>query len=162
MNGVPAWVLEIDTSTSVAVGQYEIAHIISQANLVAIAQAPEYCKFVTIWNNCLIPVFNITHWLSPEKPSEYHSIIAIMAFKLDNGDVSHGGIQLSNPPVLAHISNDQQCELPDNADKWKNIAISCFRSSNGQAVPILNIKSLFQNRPHVYTQHKGTHREPEN
>ncbi|VAW64533.1 hypothetical protein MNBD_GAMMA09-928 [hydrothermal vent metagenome] len=151
MKGAPAWILEIDTSVSVAVGKHEIVHIVDHTDLVPIAQAPEHCKFVTIWENKLIPVFNIAHWLISDKPQkkqpEYHNIIAIMVFKADNGDMAYGGIHLKSPPSLENISNTQQCELPDNSEKWKSISLSCFKSSDDQSIPILNTHSLFHSRP---------------
>jgi len=154
MSGVSAWVLEVNPAISLAVGQFEIAHIIDQMHLAPVVQAPEYCKYVTIWNNRIIPIFNIAQWLSANnhvekrtnQQSSLYSIIAILIYKLEDGEFAYGGIPLSKSPRLEKISNNQQCGLPANTEKWNRIAISCFKSQNDQAVPILNIRSLFENR----------------
>ncbi|HED35194.1 MAG TPA: hypothetical protein ENJ08_13440 [Gammaproteobacteria bacterium] len=154
MSGVSAWVLEVSPGISLAVGQFEMAHIVDQMHLTAVVQAPEYCKYATIWNNRIIPIFNIAQWLSTNnhvenpanKQSDHYSIIAILIYKLENGEFAYGGIPLKKSPALEKISNNQQCGLPADTEKWKEIAISCFRSQNNQAVPILNIRSLFENR----------------
>ncbi|VAW59441.1 hypothetical protein MNBD_GAMMA11-53 [hydrothermal vent metagenome] len=150
MKGASAWVLSINEVINVAVGQFEIAHIVDQTNLTPIAQAPEHCRFVTVWNNKIVPIFNIAHWISTDKPVEkqpaHFNIIAILIYKLENGNLAYGGIPLNRPPTLTQISNNQQCGLPAYTDKWKSIAISCFRSTSDQAIPILNTQALFQNR----------------
>ncbi len=154
MSGVSAWVLEVSPTISLAVGQFEVAHIVDQMHLAPVVQAPEHCKYVTIWNNRIIPIFDIAQWLSANggvekqanKQSDHYRIIAILIYKLENGELAYGGIPLSKSPVLDKINNNQQCGLPSNTAKWKKIAASCFRSQNDQTVPILNIQALFQNR----------------
>ncbi|VAW51550.1 hypothetical protein MNBD_GAMMA06-313 [hydrothermal vent metagenome] len=154
MNGVPAWVLEVSPTISLAVGQFEVAHMVDQMCLTPVVQAPEHCKYVTIWNNRIVPIFNIAQWLSAnnhienltDKQSDHYRIIAILTYKLEDGKLAYGGIPLSKAPVLEKISNNQQCELPTDTEKWKKIAISCFRSQNDQIVPILDVQSLFKNR----------------
>ncbi len=86
---------------------------------------------------------NFSSWLSAEEKEEDFNVVAILIYKNLEGELAYGGIKLVNVPVLSKIDNTQGCFLPDDADKWKKISLSCFKSNNGDIVPILDIAILF-------------------
>ena len=141
--GVSAWMMQIDRMLNLAVGQFEIVHIIDRPELYLIPQAPEYCKHVIIWNENIIPVMNVSSWLSNEVQAKDAGIIAILVYKNTQQELQYGGIKLGNAPVLEKVTNSQQCELPEDSEKLRDISLSCFKSSGGEAVPVLDVEKLF-------------------
>jgi len=145
-NGVAAWLMQIDRLTNLAVGQYELVHIVDQPEYTPIPQAPEYCKHVIIWNDNIVPVMNISSWVTGEVQPEDSGIVAILVYKSPQEEFLYGGIKLSNTPVLERVNNNQQCALPESLAKLKLISISCFKSSDGDVVPILDVTGLFSKK----------------
>ena len=144
--GVSAWVMQIDRMLNLAVGQFEIVHIVDQPELFLIPQAPEYCKHVIIWNENIVPVMNVSSWLSNDAQAKDAGIVAILVYKNSQGELQYGGIKLGNAPTLGKVTNSQQCELAGDNEKLKGISLSCFKSSGGEAVPVLNVEKLFSRR----------------
>lgn len=143
VEGASTWLLPLDQAVNVAVGEYEFIHIVDQPEYLPIPQTPEYCKHVILWNENIVPVINLSSWFSGQKQSEDAGVVAILIYSNSDGELLYGGIKLVNIPVLAKVKNDQGCSLPGNADKWREISLSCFKSSNGEVVPILDVAALF-------------------
>lgn len=141
--GVSAWMMQIDRMLNLAVGQFEIVHIVDQPELFLIPQAPEYCKHVIIWNENIVPVMNVSSWLSNEAQAKDTGIIAILVYKNSRQELQYGGIKLGNAPALEKVTNSQQCELPEDNEKLRGISLSCFKSSGGETVPVLDVEKLF-------------------
>lgn len=144
--GVAAWLMEVDRSLNMAVGQFELVHIVDRPEYMSIPQAPEYCKHVIVWNDKIVPVMNLSSWLTGDVQPEDIGIVAILVYKNLQEELLYGGVKLNNPPVLERVNNDQQCSLPENSDKLKPISVSCFKSSDGDTVPVLDVTSLFTER----------------
>ena len=144
--GVSAWMMQIDRMLNLAVGQFEIVHIVDQPELFLIPQAPEYCKHVIIWNENIVPVMDVSSWLSNGAQSKDTEIIAILVYKNTQQELQYGGIKLGNAPVIEKVANTQQCEMPDDNEKLRAISLSCFKSSGGEAVPVLDVERLFSRR----------------
>lgn len=142
-NGIAAWILPVDEFMKVAVGEFEFIHIVSQTEYFSIPQAPKYCDQVILWNENIVPVMDLSLWYSGHEQSYDTAVIAVLIYKNNNGDLLYGGIRLKNMPVLNIVTNDQSCLLPDESDKWKEMCLSCFKSSNGDVVPILDVARLF-------------------
>ena len=145
-SGVSAWLLEVSEVCNLAVGQFELVHIVDQPEYISIPQAPEYCRHAIIWNGVMVPVMNVSSWLLSSPQTDDDSIVAILIYKNSSGELSYGGVKLNATPVLEKVSNDQECELPQSSDKLKAVSISCFVSSAGDAVPVLDIGCLFSKR----------------
>ena len=69
--------------------------------------------------------------------------VAVVAYQTGPEEYGYGGIGLYSIPELSRVNDDQQCDLPDNNDKWQIISNSCFRADSGQKIPVLDIKTLF-------------------
>jgi len=144
--GVSAWILEVGEIFNLAVGQFELVHIVDQPEYISIPQAPEYCRHAIIWNGVMVPVMNVSSWLMNSPQLDDESIVAILIYRSSSGELNYGGVKLNSTPVLEKVSNDQECELPQASAKLKAVAVSCFKSSAGDAVPVLEIGSLFSKR----------------
>jgi len=143
VDGVTTWLLPLDQAVNVAVGEYEFVHIVDQPEYISIPRTPEYCKHVILWNENIVPVINLSSWFYGHEQSEDAGVVAILIYNNSEGELLYGGIKLINIPVLDKVKNDQGCSLPGNADKWKEISLSCFKSCNGEVVPILDVAALF-------------------
>lgn len=142
--GTEAWLLELDAAIQIAVGQFELIHIVDKPEYINIPQAPEYCKDVIIWNNHIVPVMNLSLIGASQSIDEVNErIVAILAYADEHGEYIYGGIKLLEIPELNRVQNSQQCQLPEHFDQWTNISLSCFRSDKGNAVPIIDVAGLF-------------------
>ena len=141
--GVAAWLLQVDRLVNVAIGQFELIHIVDEPDYLSVPQAPEYCRNVILWNDNIVPVICLTSWASGNVDSDNSGIVAIVVYKGIHNNYTYGGIKLDTAPVQARVKNDQQCQLTDNLITWEGVSLSCFKSSTGDIVPIIDITKLF-------------------
>lgn len=139
--GASAWLLQPSEDISVAVGQYEVIHILDQPDYISIPSAPGHCCQVVIWNNRIIPVIDLAVWSGEN--SGHNKIVAIVIYDGPDGEYSYGGVNLLSIPLLHTVQNAHFCELPVSNKHWKSISVSCFRKPDGEVVPILNLQSIF-------------------
>lgn len=142
-NGVTAWLLQVDRLVNVAIGQFELIHIIDEPEYLLIPQAPEYCKDVVLWNGNIVPVMSLTSWLTSDIQADNTGIVAIVVYENAQGKQMFGGLKLSNAPTQAKVTNDQQCQLTADLDKWRKVSLSSFKSRAGNIVPIIDVSKLF-------------------
>jgi len=142
-NGVAAWLLQVDRLVNVAIGQFELIHIIDEPDYMSIPQAPDYCKDVVLWNNNIVPVMSLASWLTSCLQVDNTGVVAIVVYQDDQGKHKFGGIKLSSPPIQAKVNNSQQCQLTDDLDKWRKVSLSSFKSKTGDIVPIIDVSKLF-------------------
>ncbi len=142
--GVSAWMLQVAAGIQVAVGQYEVIHIVDRPDYISVPQAPAHCHHVILWNNHIVPVMELSVWLTGHMQPGGANIVGIVAYERPEGGYAYGGLGLSSIPTLHQVNNQQFCELPSaNSDKWQRISLSCFTSETGQAVPVLDLPLLF-------------------
>jgi len=142
-NGVIAWLLQVDRLVNVAIGQFELIHIIDKPDYMSIPQAPKYCNDVILWNSNIVPVMSLASWLTSEIQLDSTGVVAIVVYEDNQGKYKFGGIKLSNAPVQAKVTNGQQCQLTGEYDKWRKVSLSSFKSKAGDIVPILDVSKLF-------------------
>ncbi|TNF39003.1 MAG: hypothetical protein EP315_00425 [Gammaproteobacteria bacterium] len=155
MSGVPAWVLQVDRVARVAVGRMEIIHVVHEPEFIQVPCAPEHCNRIILWNNKIIPVMNLSSWFN-NGVVYYHSNLVAIAIYADSqtGELAYGGIQLLEPPVLDHVSNTQACTDIMMQAKWQALAVSCYRNSRDETVPILDLTAVFA-QPATITSQPG-------
>ncbi|MFW2371810.1 MAG: chemotaxis protein CheW [Gammaproteobacteria bacterium] len=143
MSGATAWVMQLDHQISAAVGQMELIHIVDNPEFYKIPGAPAYCAHVILWNNRIIPVMDLSAWLNDSTVVYSRSLVAIAVYRDQNNELKYGGIHLSDTPAMEEVSNDQACALPMTSNRWRTVSISCFRSSDNNPVPILDVPTIF-------------------
>lgn len=152
--GAKAWLLKTGQNIVVAVGQYEVVHILDKPECISIPQAPAYCSEVVLWNNRIIPIIDLTAWYSGYTDSTVTStsIVAIVVYLGPEDEYRYGGLKLRTIPVLNQVNDDQFCELPQDSSDWRSISISCFTGGAGDYVPVLDLPSVFSrhNTIHKY------------
>ncbi len=142
MVGVNAWLLQITQGIYASVCQFELVHIIDDANPITIPKAPDFCNQVAVWNDHVLPVVNIASWLSGQAQVG-QSTIAVVTYENEHKKVCYGGLALSAIPYMVTVNNSQEADLPDKQGKWPSVAISCFMVEHGKRVPILDLAKLF-------------------
>ena len=144
MSHVPAWLMQVDRVSRVAVGQMELIHIIASPEYIEVPHAPEYCHRAVFWNDRLIPVVDLSVLTTGASAFYQHNSVAVALYWNQQGnELLYGGIQLTDMPVLEQVSNDQAVEAQLLSDQWRALSVSAFRSQAGEIVPIINIPTLF-------------------
>jgi chemotaxis signal transduction protein len=149
-----AWLLPLGEGRLVAIGEYEMVHIIPEwVRLQSIPHCPAYCHKVFMWQGHLIPVFDLQAWLhqrgnvAEDTAQDSSPIICIVAYKDDNRNVSFGGMLLSALPYRCEVYDSQICDYPEEEDRWRSIAVSCFSGPNGMPSPVLDLSRIFCRSP---------------
>jgi hypothetical protein len=149
MEQATAWILDIGRDIKVAIGKYEMVHLIENPTLVNESRQGKYSAYSLNWQGEQIPVADIATSLgqnsSETKTSLQPEIVAIVAYEADEStEPKYGGLVLNSIPDRQLVSNDQACRLPEPQEDWLNVAIACF-SDKGQTTPVLNLPRIFSN-----------------
>ena len=144
MSLVPAWLMQIDRLSRVALGQLELVHIIPSPEYIEIPKSHDYCKRVVLWNKKIIPVMDIS-MLVNKVPSYIENNAVAVAIYRDaiSEEIKYGGIQLTDMPVLEKVDNSQAVAKVELPDKWNRVSISCFQLAEDEVVPVLDVCRLF-------------------
>lgn len=141
-----AWLLPIGAGAHVAVGEGEIAHILSGwRSLHPVPRSPRWCHDVFLWQGQVVPLFDLGVLVRRGAPVSLASgsVVMIVAYATAAGDIRYGGLKLSGLPFSRDVTDDQICDYPSDYAGWTNIAVSCFADPAHGAVPILDLPRLF-------------------
>jgi chemotaxis signal transduction protein len=141
-----AWLLPISPDLHVAVGEGEIAHILSGwRGFHPVPRSPRWCHDVFLWQRQVVPLFDLGVLVRHGAPVALASgsVIMIVAYAAAAGDVRYGGLKLCGLPFSRDVTNDQICDYPTHYTGWTNIAISCFADPSHGPVPILDLPRLY-------------------
>jgi len=145
---VPAWIISITDTLSVAVGEFELIHVLpDNPELFNIPTAPPYCQQVFIWQNKIIPVMNLAERFGLEKnatPND-HRVMTIFAYRTEKTALpEYGALSLNATPRRSEVSDTQACPLPTELSAWVNYVRCCFQDAESQqSIPILKLEHLF-------------------
>lgn len=145
MSRMNAWILDFGLSYRAAVGGRELLHLIDVPATFAVPCTPAYCRKVVSWQERLLPVMDIAYRLGGT--AQQAQFIAVVGYQQRRGEYPQfGALLLSSPPLQVAVSDEQACKLPENAQGWEELAISCF-DYQGDAVPVLDLNRLFNTLP---------------
>jgi chemotaxis signal transduction protein len=145
---IPAWIISITDTLSVAVGEFELVHILpDMPELFHVPNAPPYCQQVFIWENKIIPVMNLAEKLCLEQHSATHSriVISIFAYRINRiGVAEYCALFSDSVPHQIDISDEQACPLSADLYSWTPYFRSCFQEAETKKIiPILKLERLF-------------------
>lgn len=142
MSGVQAWLIELHDGNRVAIGEFEMKHVIpDDVDLYAIPHSPFYCNNVLIWEGSVLPVMDVSAWMNGTATPRNESVFGIVAYRDPLwGETHHGVLQMAGMPRRVGVTDEQACELDDR--RWSDIAIACFRETE-RAIPVLDLAHLF-------------------
>lgn len=144
-----AWLLSVAGDVRVAIGELEMLHIIlGRQRFYTIPRSPVYCRNVFLWQGQVIPVFDLDIFLHdvrelPEPGDDPERYICVINYCDPASRVHHGALLLRDLPVRISVSDEQMCDLPDNAGKLREISSSCFNEPSTGPVPVLNLSRVF-------------------
>lgn len=139
-----AWVLNLGQGLRVAVGEFDMIHLVPSPELQPVPMSPPYCREVILWEDAVIPVMDLAAFLQRRESSSDTAVVGIVEVQAPQEAQAplYGGLRLEDPPIRATVNDGQACGLPDSPSGWDEIAISCFEDERG-AVPILSLQRLF-------------------
>lgn len=144
-----AWLLELDSQMYAAVGELEIIHLLQSPPLHVIPKAPFYCNSVLVWQDRIIPLFDLLAWLEGYPLPRAHDTVAICAYQPQPGASLHyGALSLATIPVRVRLSDEQACTLPTQAGGWRELAIACVEDA-GRTIPIIDLPYIFSGALHL-------------
>lgn len=146
MSEATAWIVDFEGGFQAAIGERTLLHIVESPRLEHIPQTPVTCQSVLLWEDGILPVIDLTAWLT-HQPAARDGTIGIVGWQSQEGAApQYGALLFSAIPRKARASDDQICDLPTEPAGWRDIAISCFLHE-GHAIPILDIPRLFSTSP---------------
>lgn len=145
MSQVNAWILDFGLGYKAAVGKRELLHLIDQPVFFPVPCTPLSCRHVLFWQGNLLPLMDLASRLSSieiEAP-----FVAVLGYQQRRGEYpKFGALKLVSPPFQCAVDDGQACNLPEAAEGWDGLAISCFEYL-GNAMPVLNLNRLFNTLP---------------
>ena len=105
------------------------------------------CGLLT-WQGVRLPMIDLNALLhadvSAATKSRYALVVAWQCAQ--RTPLQYGAIALDQLPQTVSVSDEASCALPQDSNRWPQLALSCFRHAD-EAVPILNTGRLFALRP---------------
>lgn len=150
---VPAWIIPITDTVLVAVGEFELVHILpDKPEFFKVPQAPYYCQQVFTWQNRIIPIMNLAarFGYQTEAIGENY-IIGIFAYRAEITElIEYGALFLNKAPRRIDVGDTQACLVPDHLQALTPYVWSCFQEFGTQKViPILKLARLFAHQNKV-------------
>lgn len=143
MTEAMAWIVQFEGGFRAAVGEREMAHLIEMPILEAIPQTPLHCQYVMLWEGEILPVMDLTAWLTGRPAMLDHISVGIVGWQEEAGGTpQYGALLLNQVPQKVAVDDTQFCDLPESPPGWREVTISCFRHNN-QPIPILDVPRLF-------------------
>ncbi len=143
MKEINAWRLDVGEDRVAAIGEHHLRHLVSRPTLFEIPQTPAGCARVCIWNDAIIPVWDVPRSLGVTTAFVEATVLAVIAFQLpQDAAVQVAGIALTGAPVRINGVQPNSADLPDPALAWKRIASACFRHGE-HVLPVLDFSKMF-------------------
>jgi hypothetical protein len=138
-----AWLLDFGGGSHAAVGLRELLHLVPQPGLFEVPRTPRHCARALIWQNQVVPVWDVLAWLRPGVRADGAGLAAIVGYQSRRGQAPQfGALLLAEPPGRIDVSDDQACGLPPDQPRWGEIANSCFRHRDAP-VAVLDLPKMF-------------------
>lgn len=148
MANLTAWLMDFGHGYRAATGERLLVHVVPAPVLADIPRAPIHCRRVLVWENRLLPAWDVAAFLDAPPLTSDRALAALAAYRVgaDTGKVRLGALLLPAPPVRIAVLDPRNRELPD--PRWRAIAKACFEHHE-EAVPILDLARMFETRPNA-------------
>ena len=157
-NGCKAWLLPVATDMNVAIGEFEMIHIISEhLHFHTIPHSPMYCNKILYWQEQPLPVFDIHYYIKYQGGQNQENggacnFVCVVAYASDQQEkiIQYGAISLNALPFKIDVTDDLACGYPHGEQSWGNIARSCFRYAEHGSTPIVDLQKIYCTEPAAY------------
>jgi len=145
MAELTAWLMDFGHGRRAATGERLLVHIVPAPVLAEVPRAPAHCRRVLVWENRLLPAWDVAAFLGAPPIASDRALAALAAYRggADTGKARLGALLLPAPPVRIAVLDPRSRELPDA--RWRAIAKACFEHRE-EAVPILDLARMFETR----------------
>lgn len=149
MSQATAWVLPIVPGIDVAVGEFELVHILPDwPPLSELSGAPEYCREALIWQDQTLPLMDLAARFAlpdAEPSAPGRGYIGIVAYRFEaGGEIGFGALRLAAIPWRCEVDDDQACDFPVWLRDFIPYASCCFQpEATRPAIPIVRLDLLF-------------------
>jgi chemotaxis signal transduction protein len=138
-----AWLMSFSGDFLAAVGEREMVHLVETPRLEEIPHTPLHCHQVLLWEGELLPVLDLTAWLTAKPMPDERVLVGIVGWQERPGAIpQYGALMFSGVPKKIRVADDHMCNLPEHPATWKAVAASCVCYDN-QPVPILDLPRIF-------------------
>lgn len=138
-----AWLISFAGDVLAAVGEREMVHLVESPHLEEIPQTPLHCRQVLLWEGQLLPVLDLTAWLTAQPMQGERVSVGVVGWQEQPGAVpQYGALMFSGVPQKIRVADDHECNLPEYPAAWEAVAASCVYYDN-QPVPILDLPRIF-------------------
>lgn len=140
-----AWLIELGQNMHAAIGENELVHIVDSSEIADLPAVLANRKNTVNWQGKELNVINLAKYFTDRTLTVVSSepIIGVVAYHSDNDDsLEYGGLLMAGIPAKEIVNNSLACNLPEPAQKWRDIAISCF-TNEGYPVPVLDLPAVF-------------------
>lgn len=150
-----AWLLNFGDGENAAVGERELLHLVPQPDLFEVPLAPGHCSRVLVWQNQVLPVWDVLAWLKPGTPAKDARLAAVVGYQSRRREPPQfGAMVLAEPPGRIRVSDSQACELPQGQACWAEIAISCFLHQE-KPIAVLDLPQMFSGALAAWSASQG-------
>ena len=143
--GSPARLIEYTHGRHVALPVHTTLELMALPALIEVPGAAYYARGLLKWQGRHLPVVDLYTLLRAypnDLPQRLRYALIVAYQTAPREPVRHGALALPALPQTVEVTDDDQCDLPDDSDLWPLLALSCFRY-DGRAVPILDGGRLF-------------------
>lgn len=143
-----AWLLPIDSTTSVAIGRYELKYIEYINTGVRMPGLPAFCEQGFVWRDQFIPALDLHELITRRRmrQSDGERMAAIIAYENSVGKIEVGAIFLHGVPRMLEVSPQQSLALSQLQSPWQLLAHAAFKSGDN-TYPVLDLRALFDQTP---------------
>lgn len=138
-----AWLMSFAGGFLAAVGDREMLHLVETPYFEEIPQAPLHCRQVLLWEGELLPVLDLTAWLTRHPAPCERTSVGVVGWQAQPGaPPQYGALMFVGVPKKIQVADDHACDLPEVPATWQAVAASCV-CYDGQPVPILDLPRIF-------------------
>ncbi|MEN9373544.1 MAG: hypothetical protein RIR79_1096 [Pseudomonadota bacterium] len=141
-----AWLLNFGNNHRAVVGWRELLHLIPEVSLQPLPQTPLHCDKVVVWQNRIIPVWNLGAWLTGGHISDKGKLAVIIGYQPQPGQVPQlGAFLLEEPPVRIAVASNQAGETSASSEAqspWRDIT-SSFLTHEHEQLAVLDVRYMF-------------------
>lgn len=139
-----AWILELRSGNRVALGKRQMIHLVDYPQLFKASDDEQSCLGYIDWLNRVVPVIDLDAHLYMDPPDVSPKLVGIVTYhNVDTELPEFGALVLPVIPARKEIDDSQACALPVTLSSLRDVSIACF-SDESEAIPVLNIRALFQ------------------
>lgn len=144
MTASDAWLLELDNSLAIAIGDHEMVEYARATATFPVPGAPKHCSQVFLWQNKLVPIMDVSIMRGHTNKRESDAFMGLVAYQQKAGEpLMHIALCINGLPQKINVEDEQARELPEELgdSPLLPVCLSCFEHDN-RPVVVVDIAKL--------------------